>query len=133
MQPAYLELKETADGSIDVTWKVPFYKGRPLPIVPVFPESGKTSPNRTPPRSATPLLFRWKINPADHLARRRRIVIEGPRARLTDVLLRAQPHRRTIHTPTSSAPKPPPPPSSSMPEPKPCSGTTSSSASNTSC
>ena len=90
MQPAYLELKETTEGSIDVTWKVPFYKGRPLPITPVFPDSWKnlTEPNVTALGNAT--LSRWRINPADTSIDGAKIIIEGPRSRLTDVLLRAQ-------------------------------------------
>lgn len=89
MQPAFLELKETPEGSVDVTWKVPFYKGRPLPITPVFPKSwiNLTEPNTTPLGNAT--LQRWRINPGAQAIDGASVGIDGPRSRLTDVLLRA--------------------------------------------
>ena len=90
MQPAYLELKQAADQSIDVTWKLPFYKGKPLPIEPCFPDDWQrlTEPNPTPLGNA--LLYRWKVNPGATLLDGASLSIDGPRTRLTDVLLRAQ-------------------------------------------
>ncbi|MGB6223704.1 HupE/UreJ family protein [Haloferula sp.] len=89
MQPAFLQLKETPEGSIDITWKVPFYKGRPLPIVPVFPESWEnlSEPNTTPLGNAT--LSRWRIKPGDQSIDGAKVGIDGPRSRLTDVLVRS--------------------------------------------
>jgi hydrogenase/urease accessory protein HupE len=89
MQPAYLELKETPEGSIDVTWKAPFYKGRPLPITPVFPDSWKnlTEPNTTQLGNGT--LQRWRIQPLEQALDGANVGIEGPRPSLTDVLVRS--------------------------------------------
>ncbi|MFC7336485.1 HupE/UreJ family protein [Haloferula chungangensis] len=90
MQPAYLELKETPEGSIDVTWKVPYYKGRLLPIHPIFPDAWQNlnEPTATPLGNAT--LSRWRVNPGDTPIDGAKVTIEGPRSQLTDILLRAQ-------------------------------------------
>ncbi|MEP4078477.1 HupE/UreJ family protein [Haloferula sp.] len=90
MQPAFLELKESPDGSIAVTWKLPFYKGKPLPIEPSFPETWEnlTEPNPSPLGNA--LLYRWRLKPVGQPLDGAKLSIEGPRSRITDVLLRAQ-------------------------------------------
>jgi len=89
MQPAYLELRETADGSVAVTWKLPLFKGKPLPIEPAFPDDWKnlTQPSPTPLGNA--ILFQWKAMPGASSIDGARISLDGPRSRLTDVLLRA--------------------------------------------
>lgn len=90
MQPAYLELKQAADQSINVTWKVPFYKARPLPIEPSFPDDWErlTEPKTTPLGNA--LLMRWKLLPAKTSIDGASVEISGPRERLTDVLFRVR-------------------------------------------
>ena len=90
LQPAFLELREGAGSGIDVTWKVPFYKGKPLPIEPAFPEtwSRLTEPHLTPLGNG--YLSRWKVDPAGAGLDGAAIAIEGPRTGLTDVLVRAQ-------------------------------------------
>lgn len=90
MQPAFLELRESADQTLNVTWKLPFFKGKPLPIAPTFPESWVklTDPDPVPVGNA--YLFRWKINPAGQALDGAPISIGGPRSRLTDVLVRAR-------------------------------------------
>ena len=89
MQPAYLELSESPDQTISVTWKLPYFKGKPLPIAPAFPDDWEnlTEPNTSPLGNA--LLIRWKVNPGPSPLDGSSISIDGPRSRLTDVLLRA--------------------------------------------
>lgn len=90
MQPAYLELKQAADQSIDVTWKLPFFKGKPLPIEPAFPDGWEKLTEPRPAPVGNALLYRWKVNPRGQSLDGATIKIAGPRARLTDVLLRAE-------------------------------------------
>lgn len=89
MQPGYLGIEESADRTVDVTWKLPFFKGRPLPIEPAFPDSWSdlTEPRSTPLGDA--LLYRWRLNTGGESLDGAEISIAGPRALLTDVLVRA--------------------------------------------
>lgn len=89
LQPAFLQLREGADRSVAVTWKIPYFKGKPLPIEPGFPDDWEalTEPHLTPLGNG--LLFRWKMRPGDGGLDGATIRIDGPRTGRTDVLLRA--------------------------------------------
>ncbi|MEM1083433.1 MAG: HupE/UreJ family protein [Verrucomicrobiota bacterium] len=89
MQPAYLEVKEAADQSLTVIWKLPFFRGKPLPIEPAFPDDWEKLTDPKPTPLGNSLLYRWKINPGATALDGARLSIDGPRARQTDVLLRA--------------------------------------------
>ncbi|MGE9270783.1 MAG: HupE/UreJ family protein [Verrucomicrobiales bacterium] len=98
MHPGYLELEEKADQSIDVTWKLPFFQGEPLPIQPRFPKSWENLTEPTHVNLGNASLHRWRVRTGSDGLPGSTIAIEGPPSQLTDVLLRAQLHDgRTTH------------------------------------
>jgi hydrogenase/urease accessory protein HupE len=92
LQPAFLELNETAPGGYSVLWKLPSLGEASdvrLPIVPVFPDACRSVGEPRTARAGTAWLFTARIECAGSLAGRT-IVFEGLEAFTTDVLVRAQ-------------------------------------------
>jgi hypothetical protein len=92
LQPAFLELTETAPGAYSVLWKLPSLGEASdvrLPIVPVFPDACRSSGEARTARAGTAWLFTARIECAGPLAGRT-IAFEGLEAFATDVLVRAQ-------------------------------------------
>ena len=90
IQPAFLEIVESADGRLDVTWKVPKFQGKVLEIRPVFPVAfTRVSPKST---MDTPLAIveRWALRPGDEGLGGQEVTIEGLSATMSDVLIRLQ-------------------------------------------
>jgi len=90
VQPAFLEIVESADGKLDITWKVPRFQGKALEISPVFPARfTRVSPKTT---MDTPLAIvdRWSLRPDEGGPGGQEIAIEGLSATMSDVLIRIQ-------------------------------------------
>jgi hydrogenase/urease accessory protein HupE len=90
LRPAYLELRETAPGTYDASWKVPAAgDGRRLALTARLPERAValTEPRRVSDGSA--YLARWQVSAPGGLAGER-ITIDGLSATMTDVLVRLE-------------------------------------------
>jgi hydrogenase/urease accessory protein HupE len=92
LQPAFLELTETAPGDYTVLWKLPSLGEAAdvrLPVVPVFPEACRSIGEARSSRAGTAWLFTARIA-CDGTLAGRTIAFEGLEALATDVLVRAQ-------------------------------------------
>jgi len=89
VRPGYLELKQAAGDSWDVTWKVPMRGELRLALDPILPEVCTPTSEITPERTPGALVERWTVECPDGL--RGELVIAGLQFTLTDVLVRIQP------------------------------------------
>jgi hypothetical protein len=92
LQPAFLELTETAPSGFDVLWKLPSLgeaSDARMPIVPVFPENCRQLGEARSSRAGTAWVFTARLECTGGLAGRT-IVFEGLEAFVTDVLVRVQ-------------------------------------------
>jgi hydrogenase/urease accessory protein HupE len=92
LQPAFLELKESAPQRYEVLWKVPALgEGADLrmPLTPVFPESCRQLEEARSSRAGTAWVFTASVACPEGLAGRA-LAIDGLEAFATDVLVRVQ-------------------------------------------
>ncbi len=88
-RPAYLELRESADGSYEVLWKVPAVGDRQLAVQVVFPEGAQ---QLSPPQALLndgAFVERWRIQREGGLAGQV-LRIEGLTGGVTDVIVRIE-------------------------------------------
>jgi hypothetical protein len=97
VQPAYLEIEEHEAGRLDITWKVPVYKGSPLSIVPSFPAEFKLASPRTRTQTAGAVIERWGMVSEDGGLPGKQVSIEGLVGTMTDVLVRVKLANGHIH------------------------------------
>ncbi|MDB4285456.1 hypothetical protein N9903_00945 [bacterium] len=88
VHPGFLEVIELEGGQLDVTWKVPLYKGDRLDIDPVFPVGFRALSKPTVTPAAASLVERWKMVSDGGGLAGGEIRIEGLEATMTDVLVR---------------------------------------------
>jgi hydrogenase/urease accessory protein HupE len=97
LNPAYLEIVQTASMKYRVVWKTPNLRGRSLAVEPLFP-NGCVSNNHVAQRSnGTAVVRHWTLICDTPLAGSR-IEFPGLDATLTDVLVRLQQEKGTIQT-----------------------------------
>ena len=92
LQPAFLELKETAPDRYEVLWKLPSLGEASdvrMPLMPVFPETCRQLADARSDRVGTAWVFTAKLECKGGLTGRT-ITIDGLEAFSTDVLVRAQ-------------------------------------------
>jgi len=87
-RPAYLEVREEASGRVQVTWKVPVFSERPLPVEPHFPASCRTLVSPAAHELPAALLVRSVLECGPGGLRGQRIEFAGLEATLADVLVR---------------------------------------------
>jgi hypothetical protein len=88
VHPGFLEVIELESGQLDVTWKVPLYKGERLDIDPLFPDGFRAVSERSVTAAAASLVERWKVVPGDGGMAGSELRIKGLEATMTDVLVR---------------------------------------------
>jgi hypothetical protein len=88
VHPGFLEVIELEGGQLDVTWKVPLYKGKRLAIDPVFPPGYRTLSERSVTPAAASFVERWKMVSEKGGLAGGEVRIEGLEATMTDVLVR---------------------------------------------
>ncbi len=89
-QPAYLEIEEQEGGRLDITWKVPMYKGSPLSITPSFPAEFRLASPRTRMQTSGALVERWAVVSENGGLPGKPLSIEGLVGTMTDVLVRVK-------------------------------------------
>jgi hypothetical protein len=92
LQPAFLELTETAPGRYEVLWKLPTLGASSdvrMPIVPVFPDTCRQQGEARSARAGTAWVFTARLECAGGLAGKT-LAIGGLEAFVTDVLFRVQ-------------------------------------------
>jgi hydrogenase/urease accessory protein HupE len=89
VRPAYLELKESAPGRIDVLWRTPVLAGMRLPIALEIPDVRDVTP-RTVEELADSLVERRSIDAGPGGLAGRRIEFVGLQVTITDVLVRVE-------------------------------------------
>ena len=88
--PGYLEINEQANGTVEIVWKVPMSKGRPLNITPVMPGNCRAL---SPPATyvlSNAVLERWTVDCGTAGLAGQTITIDGLETTQTDVLVRLQ-------------------------------------------
>lgn len=95
--PGYLELKQTAEGTYSVLWKVPLQAGRPLGLEPLLPDGCVDKTPVRPVKTATAVVKRWITRCAGGLTGKP-ISIGGLPTSLTDVLARVTHMDGTVQT-----------------------------------
>ncbi len=94
---AYLEIEERENSNLAVLWKVPFYKGKPMQIKPVFPSGFKLASPRTSMKIGNALVNRWVMAPYNSRLAGQKLSIDGLTATITDVLVRVKLKDGFIH------------------------------------
>ena len=89
LQPAFLELRETAAGRYDLLWKLPSVGGVRMQIAAVFPEWCRQAGEAVTERAASAWVSRASIACEQSLTGKT-VAIEGLEAYATDVLVRVQ-------------------------------------------
>ncbi len=97
IHPAYLEIEEQENGRLKVVWKIPFYKGKPLPIQPLFPPGFKLASPRTVMETGNAVIARWAMAPDNQKLAGQELSIDGLPATMTDVLVRVKLADGRIH------------------------------------
>jgi hydrogenase/urease accessory protein HupE len=100
LQPAYLQLTETAPGAYDVLWKLPSLGEASdvrMPIVPVFPDECRQLGEARQSRAGTAWIFVARLECRGGLAGRT-LAFEGLEAFVTDALVRVQSADGSIET-----------------------------------
>jgi hydrogenase/urease accessory protein HupE len=90
LDPVFLQIVESPDGTLDVTWRVPLAQPAAVPLEPVLPDgcTRRSEPSVTEnDRSAT---LRWQMDCAGRSLTGLRVGVEGLHERRTDALLRVQ-------------------------------------------
>jgi hypothetical protein len=88
VHPGFLEVIELDSGQLDITWKVPLYKGERLDIDPLFPVGFRAVTERSVTAAVASLVERWKVVPGEGGIAGGELRIEGLEATMTDVLVR---------------------------------------------
>jgi hypothetical protein len=88
VHPGFLEVIELDSGQLDITWKVPLFKGERLDIDPLFPEGFRAVTERSVTGAAASLVERWKVVPGEEGIAGTELRIKGLEATMTDVLVR---------------------------------------------
>ena len=65
VHPGFLEVIELDSGQLDVTWKVPLFKGERLDIDPLFPVGFRDVTERSVTAAVASLVERWKVVPGE--------------------------------------------------------------------
>jgi len=89
VRPAYLELRETATGELDVLWKTPTVGDLRLPIWPVLSGSSEELVPVATRAARGAAIQTWRLR-LDGPLRGRTLRIEGLSGTMTDVLVRAE-------------------------------------------
>lgn len=97
VRPAYLEIKEQENGFLDVTWKTPFFNGKPLEIEPAFSVEFELASPRTRLVTTDAVIERWTLKPGESRLAGQRVSIDGLPATMTDVLTRIKLSDGRIH------------------------------------
>jgi hypothetical protein len=97
MRPAYLEIEEQENGFLDVTWKTPFFNGKPLEIEPAFSAEFELASPRTRLATTDAVIERWTLKPRESRLAGQEVSIDGLPATMTDVLTRIKLADGRIH------------------------------------
>ena len=87
IRPAFLQFVEIAPGYFDVTWKVPARGDAVLNLTPVFPSGFEDLTPRVSEETGDARILRWRIRSDPSQGEQQRVVIEGLRNTLIDVLV----------------------------------------------
>jgi hypothetical protein len=89
VRPAYLELRETANGELDLLWKTPMVGDLRLSLAPVLSGPSEELAPLAMRRTGSAAVQTWKLRLLEPL-RGRELGIEGLDATMTDVLVRVE-------------------------------------------
>ena len=89
VRPAYLELRESAAGELDLLWKTPMVGDLRLPVWPQLSGAGEEIAPVATRKSGGAALQTWRLR-LDGPLRGRTLRIDGLSATMTDVLVRAE-------------------------------------------
>jgi hypothetical protein len=89
VRPGYLELIETEPGVFSVTWKIPLYRGAPLPIRPILPPNARPASPVTQRNTGDAEIRQWAIKVEGGFGGQT-IAIQNLDVTITDVLMRLQ-------------------------------------------
>ncbi len=88
LDPALLEIRESANSTIDVLWRVPASQPADAPLKPLFPHGCATLSNPSASQTGARVTARWRMRCDARSLLGQRIGIEGLRERRTDALVR---------------------------------------------
>lgn len=88
LDPALLEMWESANATVNVLWRVPASQPADAPLKPVFPESCADLSSPSASQTGARVAARWRMRCDARSLVGQRIGIEGLRERRTDALLR---------------------------------------------
>ncbi len=115
VRPAYLEMHETAPGTVDVLWKTPMVGEMRLALAPVLSGEQEVASPLATRRTGTAAVQTWRWKLAEPL-RGRTLAIDNLDSTMTDVLVRVQfadgtewterltPNRHELEIPMKSGP-----------------------------
>jgi len=90
LEPALLQIHESAPGTLDVLWRPPSSQPGDVEISPLLPDGCVNLSEPTPAWGAVPGTVRWGVRCAAASLVGQRIGVEGLRERKTDAMLRVQ-------------------------------------------
>ncbi len=90
VHPAFLELIEREGGQVDVTWKVPLYEGKPLPLTPILPDGFRRSSSIDRAIIGNAIVERWTLVADGGELAGAEIRVDGLSAIATDALVRVE-------------------------------------------
>ncbi|MHC4740273.1 MAG: hypothetical protein ACYS8Z_00015 [Planctomycetota bacterium] len=90
VRPAYLEIAETEPGNLEITWKKPFFQGKPIEIEPVIGKDFVQSSPHTYAKTADAVIDRWTVKSEGGSLAGETISIAGLNATASDVLMRVK-------------------------------------------
>lgn len=88
LDPALLELRESADGVVEVLWRVPAAQPRDAPLEPVLPPRCRPLAPGSVSRGGGRVSVRWHMDCGGRSLVGERLGVEGLSARQTDALVR---------------------------------------------
>lgn len=90
LDPALLELRESADGQVALLWRVPRSQPTNAPLRPTLPArcASRTEPSVSEAASATTLTIRWHVDCGQGSLVGEHVGVEGLRERKTEALIR---------------------------------------------
>lgn len=89
VRPAYLELRETGAGEVDVLWKTPMVGDRRLALAPALSGTSEELAPVATRRTGSAAVQTWRLRLAEPL-RGRTLAIDGLEATMTDALVRIE-------------------------------------------
>jgi len=90
IKPGYLDVTESSSLHYQVLWKTPVQKGRPLAVLPLFPDDCPAQAGKSNITTTGALTKQWTLSCKNSL-QGRSIQMKGLDATLSDVLVRFQP------------------------------------------